>query len=578
MINKIVFSLIFNLLGLIAWCQLPELSDQKKQLKSEIKAILYSESQGINQVYSTLSLARSYYKLDKYQAAEKEYLKVIGDPVCTILDFKALATCLKFSGKMSLANEFYQAYASESPTTTFNKLWPVNTEMQQGVAKATVTKLTNFNFIYGNVNPDGSTNLNIDNGTVTANVSCESFINLEAVQFPVESFNKLGSFTKGGKKSSYYYSYKKLDNRFAIYFVENKKGKWTKPKEMVLGEASADYCFPFFINSTLYYSSNKGGGFGDYDLYKASVNGEKAIEIENLGPNINTDKNEVLASAHNGHFSFSSNGFPGQGGYDIFSSDWSFNRVTALQFPFNSRANEFILIHKDAEKVSLIRSNTDKINVVRVQYYVDYQRTLQGQVVDEQSNTVDNARVLFTKSYVDQGIFQTSQNDGSFSVIIPGTIDTWMIECHKPGFIKNSFEVDLSTLGDNPLIIVLEPIPTVKPEPAFIVSSKSRNIILSEPEIQDSSNVQSTANTHTEVNNGGRYYVVFASSKSYTSAYKTWNKLKIQYPSVEILKNEEMNVYRVGIFAGTSQTETMKTYLEVRKSAPDVWILRPDML
>jgi hypothetical protein len=579
MTAKILVSILLLSLGQLAIGQLPELVRQTETLETEIKLLTDASEEGQLQVYTMLSLARNQYHLDNYTEAEKQYLKVITDPVCTTLDYKALAICLRQNGKTSLANEFYEAYTKTSEGTTFKQIWNSDNRPSKGITRPIVNKLTQYDFIYGSVNPNGSTNLNIDHGTVTGNISCESFINLEAVQFPVESFNNLGSFTKGEKSGSYYYSYKKTNGYYGIYYLEFKKNKWTKARELILGEPSANYCFPFFLNGNLFFSSDKGGGHGLFDLYSAKVQGKNPIEIGNLGPQINTDKNEILPSVYDGLFGYSSNGLPGQGGYDMYYSDWSFQRIRSIPYPFNTTADEFILIQKDKEKASLFRGTENKINLVRVSYYVDYLKTLNGQVVDKQSNGLKNARILLTKSFQDQGIFQTSSSDGTFSVVIPDTINSWMIECHKVGFIKSNLEIDITTLGENPLIIVLSPIKPVEPEPIFIVSSKSKNVIPAEPQVSNDS-ISQTLNddsTFTEVNNTGRFYIVLASTKKYETAYAIWDKRRLSYPNIEILKNDEMHVYRVGIFAGTSYKEAMTAHRKTRKTVSDAWILRPDM-
>ena len=482
-------------------------------------------------------------------------------------------------GKTSLANEFYEAYTKTSETTSFNTLWNSDNTTSKGITRPIESKLTQYDFIYGSVNPNGSTNLNIDHGTVTGNISCESFLNLEAVQFPVESFNNVGSFTKGEKSGSYYFSYKKANSYYGIYYVEFKKNKWTKARELNLGQPSANYCFPFFLNGNLFFSSDKGGGYGLFDLYSAKVQGKNSIEVNNLGPQINTDKNEILPSVYGGLFGYSSNGLSGQGGYDIYYSDWSFQRVKSIEYPFNSTADEFMLIQKDKEKASLLRGAGNKINLVRVSYYVDYLKTLNGQVVDNQSNGLQNARILLTKSFQDQGVFQTSSSDGTFSVVISDTINSWMIECYKDGFIKRNVAIDITTLGENPLIIVLEPIKPVEPEPIFIVSSKSENVIPAEPQVSNESIIHPSNDdsTFNEVNNSGRFYIVLASTKKYETAYAICDKRRMMYPNIEILKNDEMHVYRVGVYAGTSYKEAMTVYRKARKTVSDAWILRPDM-
>lgn len=559
--------------------QIPELNRQKQQLQTEIQTILNEADGKTLKPYQKLGLARNYYHLDQYAEAEQYYLQVITEPFCTNLDYKALAICLKHSGKTSLANEFFEAYKQEVPMSNFIKMWSIDSENDKGVTKTTENLISQYDFLYGNLNPDGTVNLNIDHGTVTATVGCNAITNMEGIQFPVEAFNKLGSFTRGDKEGSFYYSYQKPNAHFGIFYISFHKGKWSKPKELVLGPVDQDYCFPYFINATLYFSSDKRGGFGQFDLYKANVKGKQVLEISNLGAEVNTDKNEILPSVWDGKFSFSSNGYPGAGGYDVFFSDWSFKRVESLKQPFNSHKDEYVVLQHDTKSATLIRSEELSINLVNVQFYIDYLTVLNGLVVDADANSLDEARVLFTKSYVDQGVFQTSNNGGRFEMIIPDTIDTWMIECHKDGYHDNKFELDLRTLGENPLIIVLHKIQPIEPEPVYIVNSPSRNVIPSEPDSTvDSTNIVPNDFPFNEVDNTGRFYVVYASTKTYASAYRFWEEWRLRLPDLEILKNEELGVYRVGSYAGTTRSEAMKHYKSAQKVKSDVWILRPDML
>jgi hypothetical protein len=154
-----------------------------------------------------------------------------------------------------------------------------------------------------------------------------------------------------------------------------------------------------------------------------------------------------------------------------------------------------------------------------------------------------------------------------------------MVESYKQGYESNNFELSLSTLGGNPLIIVLNKIPTLEPEPVFIVSSKSKNVIPSEPLPNGDSIIDTDNNDKpfNEVEETGRYYIIFASTKTYKSAYRVWEEWRKKLPEIEILQNEELGVFRVGIYAGGNHDEAMKSYRKARQSQSDAWILRPDM-
>ncbi len=99
--------------------------------------------------------------------------------------------------------------------------------------------------------------------------------------------------------------------------------------------------------SSLYFCSNKPGGYGGIDLYVAYKNKKggwgRAI---NLGPNINTagDEQTPFIHADNNSLYFASNGWPGYGGSDLFVAhkklDGSWSKPINLGAPINTNDNE----------------------------------------------------------------------------------------------------------------------------------------------------------------------------------------------------------------------------------------------
>lgn len=78
-----------------------------------------------------------------------------------------------------------------------------------------------------------------------------------------------------------------------------------------------------FDGTKLFFSSNKPGGHGGYDLYMCNID-ENGLtgEAKNLGPVVNTMKDEVTPFYHtiSNTLFFSSNGHVGIGGLDVFKS------------------------------------------------------------------------------------------------------------------------------------------------------------------------------------------------------------------------------------------------------------------
>ncbi|MCQ2283536.1 MAG: OmpA family protein [Bacteroidales bacterium] len=139
-----------------------------------------------------------------------------------------------------------------------------------------------------------------------------------------------------------------------------KKGKsWGEAELVVLGDSSYNYVHPFISGDelTLYFSSNMPGGYGGYDLYKATraKKSAKFTDITNLGPNVNTPGQEVFPALRNDQeLYFSSDGWPGMGGLDIFLSqikDGAFQTPENLMVPINSCWDEIGIIFDENEAI-----------------------------------------------------------------------------------------------------------------------------------------------------------------------------------------------------------------------------------
>jgi outer membrane protein OmpA-like peptidoglycan-associated protein len=151
---------------------------------------------------------------------------------------------------------------------------------------------------------------------------------------------------------------------FASYF---RGGGFTQPIWMPVNEDE------FWWNSTpafsedgseLYFASNRPGGYGGIDLYKATrlANSDFGNPV-NLGPNINTPGNELFPRPMgDGKFFFSSDGHPGYGKLDLFVAeiDASGKQVIKnLGENINSLNDDFSLFFTEYPKAGFISSNRD---------------------------------------------------------------------------------------------------------------------------------------------------------------------------------------------------------------------------
>ncbi len=112
-----------------------------------------------------------------------------------------------------------------------------------------------------------------------------------------------------------------------IYMSEGGDGGWLGPNELegVNGEYIATHpaVGDLYGKEVLFFSSNMEGGEGGMDIFYATYEGGgKYSDPVSLGAVINTVGNEMTPYFVDGTLYFSSDGHPGIGGYDIFYSTW----------------------------------------------------------------------------------------------------------------------------------------------------------------------------------------------------------------------------------------------------------------
>lgn len=114
----------------------------------------------------------------------------------------------------------------------------------------------------------------------------------------------------------------------------------------------------------LYFSSDMPGGMGGADLYKVELDENGTIQGNpvNLGSTINTAGNELFPFVHkDGLLFFSSNGWPGYGGLDIFVAETNaqgdYNRRTNVGKPANSEQDDFSIIVNEEQSEGYLSSN-----------------------------------------------------------------------------------------------------------------------------------------------------------------------------------------------------------------------------
>ena len=163
---------------------------------------------------------------------------------------------------------------------------------------------------------------------------------------------------------------KKVDLGCEIFYSDLKGTNWSKAEKIQLKPEGADTlsCGHPAINSSanfMIFSADFPGGFGGKDLWYSEYDKREDSWLEpvNLGAKINTTSNEMFPYlSDDGSLYFSSDGYIGLGGLDIFRAekitDKEWDNVENLKFPLNSPEHDFgILFETGTNKRGFLSSS-----------------------------------------------------------------------------------------------------------------------------------------------------------------------------------------------------------------------------
>jgi hypothetical protein len=157
------------------------------------------------------------------------------------------------------------------------------------------------------------------------------------------TFNVVGDmmfFTRNNERSSGLISLK-------VFSAEGVEGNWINLKELPFNSNKFSTCHPSLSidGKTLYFASDRPGGYGGMDIYKSNFENGEWGRAQNLGVNVNGEGNELFPYINGGgHLFFSSDGYKSMGSLDIFLSKKDgrgFKRRVNVGEPFNTLADDF---------------------------------------------------------------------------------------------------------------------------------------------------------------------------------------------------------------------------------------------
>ncbi|RYZ75941.1 MAG: hypothetical protein EOP06_31790, partial [Proteobacteria bacterium] len=161
------------------------------------------------------------------------------------------------------------------------------------------------------------------------------------------------------------------DEKFAsvrLMRAEFADGKWTNITELPFSGETFSTEHPVLSKDgkKLYFSSDRPGGQGSFDIYYVDVREDGTFgEPQNLGNTVNTEHREQFPhlSDDGNLLYFASDGHQGLGGLDIFMSrayDGKFAKPVNLGETLNSSVDDFAYVVNEKQNKGYLSSNRNK--------------------------------------------------------------------------------------------------------------------------------------------------------------------------------------------------------------------------
>lgn len=138
-----------------------------------------------------------------------------------------------------------------------------------------------------------------------------------------------------------------------IWLTIDREGKWSEPMNLQAPINTKYWESQPSIASNgrvLYFTSDRPGGYGGTDLWQSKFGEKGWSEPVNLGPEINTSKDEQFPFIHSDNTTlyFSSDGHPGMGKSDLFMTllkpDGSWKEPENLGYPINTTGYDWNMV------------------------------------------------------------------------------------------------------------------------------------------------------------------------------------------------------------------------------------------
>lgn len=248
-----------------------------------------------------------------------------------------------------------------------------------------------------------------------------------------------------------------------IYVSKRENGIWTEPLNLGAPINTSGWEAQPAISAdgrTLYFVSNRAGGFGANDIWKSELgeDGNWGNPI-NLGANINTEFSEASPYIHadNKTLYFASNGWPGYGGQDIFMSqqdsvgNWSTPQNLGRPINNNFDQNGLHVTMNGARGFFSSQDSTGQLDIYtfRIPAHLkpDPVAYIRGAVLDRETRVPLSATISVTNTSNHKVVFEDVSDhlDGGFIATLP-IGNNYAVHVQKEGYLFDSEQYDLTDI------------------------------------------------------------------------------------------------------------------------------------
>ncbi|MBC8770609.1 OmpA family protein [Arenibacter sp. BSSL-BM3] len=236
--------------------------------------------------------------------------------------------------------------------------------------------------------------------------------------------------------------------RLKIFKATKENGVWTQIEELPFNSESYSIAHPTLSpdENLLYFASDMPGSYGESDIFKVAINSDGTYGTPvNLGDIINTEARETFPYVTSENILyFSSDGHPGLGGLDIFTTKISNSQyigsVLNVGKPVNSSLDDFTFIINEETRNGYFASNRENgmgeddiysfVETKKLEY--DCIKPITGTVRDKISNEVlVGATVKVIDENNEELASVITDSNGNYSIAI---------DCNKGNFVRATMQ------------------------------------------------------------------------------------------------------------------------------------------